>query len=201
MRRLRFYKCFLFAPFLFLIAGCAYPISKELRQEATKEVTFPMVLRNPTAYFGSIVIWGGKIIETQNVARGSELFVLETPLDYQEMPEAEKYSQGRFIARSSTFLDPEVYKKGKKITVAGEVIGKETKPLGKTAYTYPVILVKQIHLWKKYRAYYASPPAYYYGPYYRPYDWYGSYSPYSPYDRYGWPYDYYDNPYDFDNED
>ncbi len=197
MANLRFYRFFLFALFLFLISGCAYPISKELRQEATKEITFPMVLQNPTGYVGSIVIWGGKIIETQNVAGGSEIFVLETPLDYQEMPEAEKYSEGRFIAKSSTFLDPEVYKKGRTITVAGEIAGRETKPLGKAEYTYPVIMVKQIHLWKKHRAYYTYPPPYYYGPYYRPYDWYG---PYGPYDRYGWPYDY-DYPYGFDDED
>ena len=40
-------------------------------------------------------------------------------------------------------------KKGKEITLAGEIVGKETKPLGKTEYTYPVVLVKQLHLWKR----------------------------------------------------
>ena len=190
MAHYKFTKFLALGLFLFLISGCAYPISKELRQEASKELTFSMVLQNPTAYIGSIIIWGGKIIETQNVAGGSKIIVLETPLDYQEMPEAEKYSQGRFIAKSSTFLDPEVYKKGKKITVAGEIIGKETKALGKTGYTYPVVMIKQMHVWKKYRAYYAYPPSYYYGPYYGPY---GSYGPYGPY---GSPYDY-----DFGDED
>jgi len=192
MTDLRLLKIFLLGLFLFQISGCAYPISKELRQEATKEPTFPIVLQNPAAYVGSIVIWGGKIIETQNVAGGSEIIVLETPLDYQEMPESEKYSQGRFIAKSSTFLDPEVYSKGKRITVAGEIIGKETKPLGKTEYTYPVIMIKQIHLWRKVRMYPYPPPYYGYGPYYEPYDW-DWYGPYGPY--YGWPYDY-----DLDND-
>ena len=185
----RFPNFLLFGLFLFLNSGCAYPISKELRQEASKEPTFPMVLQNPTAYSGSIVIWGGKIIEAHNVTGGSEIIVLETPLDYQEMPESEKYSQGRFIAKSSTFLDPEVYKKGKKITIAGEILGKETKPLGKTEYTYPVIMVKQIHLWRKVKVYPYPPPYYGYGPYYEPYDW-DWYGPYGP-----WPYDY-----DFDED-
>jgi outer membrane lipoprotein len=167
----------LFGLSLFVISGCAYPISKELRQEASRELTFSTVLQNPTAYVGSIVIWGGKIIETHNIADGSEILVLETPLDYQEMPDAEKYSQGRFIAKSSTFLDPEVYKRGKKITVAGEIIGKETKPLGKTKYTYPLILIKQIHLWRRIKLYpYSTPYDWgWYGPYYGPddWDWYG----------------------------
>jgi outer membrane lipoprotein len=196
MTHSRFLKFLLAGLFLFLISGCAYPISKELRHEASKELTFQMVLQNPTAYVGSIVIWGGKIIETRNTAEGSEVVVLEIPLDYQEMPESEKYSQGRFIAKSSTLLDPEVYRKGKKITVAGEIVGRETKPLGKTEYTYPVITIKQIHLWRKVRVY-PYPPSYYYwyGPYYGPYGWYGRYGPYGP-----WPYDY-DYDYDFDDED
>lgn len=182
----RFSGVALLGLFLFMISGCASPISKELRQEASKELTFPTVLKNPTAYVGSIVIWGGKIIETHNIAEGSEILASEIPLDYQEMPEAEKYSQGRFIAKSSTFLDPVVYKKGKKITVAGEIIGKETKPLGKTKYTYPTILIKQIHLWRRMRLYpYSTPYGWgWYGSDYGPYDW-DWVDPYAP-----WPYDY-----------
>jgi outer membrane lipoprotein len=153
--------------------GCAYPISKELRQEATKEVTFSMVLQNPTAYVGVIVLWGGEIIETVSVQGGSEIIVLETPLDYQGMPQSGRYSRGRFIAKSSKFLDPAIYKEEEKITLAGEIIGKQTRPLGDTEYTYPVVMIKQLHLWRKERLY--PLPYYRWGPY-----WYGPY---------GWPYD------------
>lgn len=179
MINLRSDRFFILVFFSFLIAGCAYPISKEFRKEAAKELTFSMVAQNPSAYVGSIVIWGGKIVETQNVAGGSQIIVLETPLDYEEMPESEKYSEGRFIAKSPAFLDPEIYKNGGKITVAGEVIGTERKPLGKSEYAYPVIMIKQLHLWRKAPAY-----PYWYGPY-GPYDW-NSYEPYNPY----WPLEY-----------
>jgi outer membrane lipoprotein len=164
--------------FLSGVLGCAYPISKELRQEAAKQVTFPMVLQNPTAYVGDIVLWGGEIIETVNVQAGSEIIVLEMPLDYQEMPESERYSRGRFIAKSSAFLDPAIYKSEEKITLAGEIIGEETKPLGQMKYTYPVVMIKQLHVWKKQRLY--PLPYYRWSPY-----WYGFY---------GWPYapDWYD---------
>jgi outer membrane lipoprotein len=164
--------------FLSGVLGCAYPISKELRQEAAKQVTFPMVLQNPTAYVGDIVLWGGEIIETVNVQAGSEIIALEMPLDYQEMPEGERYSRGRFIAKSSEFLDPAIYKRGEKITLAGEIIGKQTKPLGQIKYTYPVVMIKQLHVWKKQRLY--PLPYYRWSPY-----WYGFY---------GWPYapDWYD---------
>lgn len=183
----RFPRFLLFGLFLLMISGCAYPISKELRQEARKDLTFSMVLQDPTAYIGSIVLWGGRIIETIPQPEGSEIIVLETPLDYEEMPEAAKYSRGRFIAKSSKLLDPEIYKKGKKITLAGEIIGKETRPMGKAQYTYPVVMIKELYLWKKERAYLYPPPYYWYGPY-GPYPWpYGGW--YGPYYRHAWPYD------------
>jgi len=157
-----------------LMLGCAYPISKQVREEVTADVTFPMVMRDPSAYVGDIVLWGGYIIRTENLKEGVEIFVLETPLDHWEEPEPEHYSRGRFIAKTAKFLDPEVYAKGRKITLAGEIAGGTMLPLGKTEYLYPVVVVKQLHLWKK-------PPAYpYYYPWYGPYSWYGPY-PYGPY--------------------
>ncbi|MEJ2723323.1 MAG: Slp family lipoprotein [Deltaproteobacteria bacterium] len=164
-------------------AGCSYPISQQLRQEARKDLTFPMVLENPTNYIGSIVLWGGSIIETVTLTEGSEIFVLQTPLDHMEVPAASRHSQGRFIAKSSRFLDPEIYKNGRKITLAGEITGKETRPLGKSQYTYPVVAIKELHLWKKKKAYVYPYPSYF-GWYYGPgwgwgLDWYGP-GPYWP---------------------
>jgi outer membrane lipoprotein len=157
--------------------GCATsPISKEVRAEVQENLTFPMVLKNPAAYKGSVVLWGGSIIETVKVPEGTEIFVLQTPLDYMEMPESSSFSEGRFIAKSTDFLDPEIYKNGKKITLAGEISGEETHPLGKSSYTYPVIGIKELHLWRQNQRY-----VYPY-PYYGYYDWY--YGPYGP--GWGW---------------
>jgi outer membrane lipoprotein len=170
--------------FLAGASSCAYPISTELRNEVGEGITFPMVLQNPTAYLGKIVLWGGLLIETVTLKGGSDITVLDTPLDYQERPEAARYSRGRFIARSPEFLDPAIYKKGRRITLAGEVVGKEAKPLGKVEYVYPVVMVKQLHLWK--RQYY-GPYYYYWGwPSFGPYSYRG-YGPY--YGPYGWGYD------------
>ena len=155
---------------LIFIASCALPISKHFRQEAAPNVTFPMVFRNPMAYKGSVVIWGGAIIKTTNFKNGSELFVLETPLGSGEKPKRIDYARGRFVAKSSSYLDPLVYHKGRKVTLAGEVYGEKkiVSRTGKQSYTYPVVMIKEIHLWTRARAWY---PAYY--PYY-----YGGYAPF-----------------------
>jgi outer membrane lipoprotein len=171
--------CGPFSKFLLLgmvfISGCAYPISRELREEARENLTFSSVFQNPTAYTGAIVIWGGTIISTLNRPAGTEVTVLEIPLDSMERPEAETHSHGRFIAKVSKFLDPAIYRPGRGVTVAGEIIGKETQPLGEITYTYPVIVIKQIYLWRQ-RSHWIPP-----GYYWPTGDW-----PYYPFWPYGW---------------
>ncbi|MDA8169919.1 MAG: Slp family lipoprotein [Nitrospiraceae bacterium] len=143
-------------------SGCAHAISAKWRQEAPGNVTFPMVLEDPDAYKGTVVVWGGLIIETKNMKQGTDIIVLETPLGSGERPESGYRSGGRFIARTNSYLDPAIYKANRKIAVAAIVAGKETLPLGQTQYTYPVVEIKQIHLFRK-RAYLAYPPPPYWG--------------------------------------
>jgi len=158
---------------LLLTAGaCAYPISKQWRQAAEKEkLAYPVVLENPAAYTGSIVLWGGKILETTNVRDGTEMIILDVPLDFLGEPKETQHSRGRFIARSDLFLDPAVYKPNRETTLAGEVTGAEERALGETTYRYPVVMIKELHLWEPYYYYPYYPPYYCYDPFWRPYYW------------------------------
>lgn len=133
----------------FLVSSCAYPISEVYRREARTDIDFSTVLSNPAAYSGTVVIWGGEIIRTVNTDGQSEITVLQTPLDGREMPMSDVHSQGRFIVKDNHFLDPVVYAKGRKITVAGVLAGAEQRTLGRSAYNYPLINADEIHLWEK----------------------------------------------------
>ena len=168
--------------FLLVTFGCGYPISENLRREAQKNLSFSTVFQDPLAHRGTIVIWGGKIIKTFNRKQGSEILVLQIPLNWRERPEEDDSSRGRFIAKSSGYLDAAVYTAGRKITVAGEIVGKETWPVGEIEYTYPVVMIKEIHLWPKEKAYFYPPPDYYWGWGYPYGDWGFSPRPYP----YGW---------------
>jgi outer membrane lipoprotein len=119
-------------------AGCGHVIDKHLRKVADKELTLPQVVPNPQQYHGALVIWGGYVLETQNDASGSALIVLETPLGGGEEPKAREKSRGRFIARTPDLLDPALFEAGRRVTVAGRIVGAEVRPLGQTQYTYPV---------------------------------------------------------------
>jgi outer membrane lipoprotein len=136
----------LFFLLVFSSYGCSHVISSEMRQIARKDVSFPTVLQNPTAFLGSTLILGGVIIETINRTDGTSIMILETPLDSRDRPTNPEYSRGRFIARTSGFLDEEIYSKGKMVSLAGEIIGKEVRPLGEIYYTYPLLQVRELVL-------------------------------------------------------
>jgi outer membrane lipoprotein len=152
------------------VSSCAYPISQEYRREAKPGLTFAMVDKDPEAYKGDVVIWGGRIIRTVNTERGGEIYVLETPLNYREKPKPAEYSEGRFIAKTDSYIDPLVYHSGKMLTVAGVVAGskKISGHKNKLTYTYPVIQVKELNIWRRKMAY-------------EPYNY-----PYYPYDEWGY---------------
>lgn len=161
---------------VFILSGCAHAVSYEMRQRVKRGLSFSDVLRNPEAHAGQTVMWGGKIIEVRNREGTTVIKILQTPLDSYGVPMDEEYSQGRFLAMASGYVDAEVYRQGRMVTVAGEIAGKDVEPIGEMKYTYPVVQAREMRLWK-------DPPEY--GSRYRPYwywDWYGY--PYS----YPWPY-------------
>lgn len=172
-RRIRF----LLILILFLFTtGCAHVISSNLRDQVDPALTFRQVQQNPNEYKGKFLLWGGEIIHTLNQKDGSTLLeVLQRPLDWGEEPDRSRASEGRFLVLERSYLDPYIYRTGRKITVAGEIQGERIKLLGEMDYRYSLLLSKEIYLWKDY--YYRHPYYYYYDPwwgypYWRRYPYY-----------------------------
>jgi outer membrane lipoprotein len=150
----------LFSVILF-ISGCVHVISKDLRGKADRSLTFGQVHQNPNAYKGKLVVWGGEIVQTENQKDGTtQIEVFQKPLGWRGEPKDTGYSEGRFLILAEEYLDPYLFRRGKKITVAGEIQGEKIKLLGEMDYRYPVVLSKQIYLWPVY--YYPPYPYYYY---------------------------------------
>jgi outer membrane lipoprotein len=161
---------------LFVIS-CSHVISKEVRQQAIRNVPFKNILKNPSAYENNVFILGGIISETKNSDQGTEIEIVQSPLDRYGYFINRDLSEGRFIVLSSKMLDPLIYKEGRYITVAGRLTGTRTQMLGDLEYSYPLIESRELFLWKEERyywsEYYYDP--YYYSPYYIPYPYYWSY--------------------------
>ena len=161
---------------ILLMASCA-PFSKNIMDQVDPNLGFSAVQKDPSAFIGKTVLWGGIIIETINRSHETVIKVRQTELDYQTRHTNLDRSQGRFLIQYGGFLDPAIYKEGREITAAGEISGKESLPLGNFQYTYPVLKAKEIYLWEILVPYRAIYPPWYYDPYY---PWWG----YRPYWRY-----------------
>src|SRR5882672_6031443 len=100
------------------VSGCATsPMSKDIRTEAkaTRHVSFASISRNPSAYKGEEVIWGGEIVKVLNEPNASKIYLSEIPLDRSGDPVYPAKTPGTFIARISGTADPELYKPGRVI--------------------------------------------------------------------------------------
>ncbi|MGD9074015.1 MAG: Slp family lipoprotein [Desulfobacteraceae bacterium] len=139
---------------IFLVVACAgfwscasrQVISEEIKAEAER-VSFKTLAQQMDRYKGKTVILGGYIIETKNIGGIANMTVLQTPLGRDEMPVFRGRSEGGFILSYNGYLEPEVYEKGRRATVAGKVIGRIDqgavncpKPCLKLEY-------RQIYLW------------------------------------------------------
>lgn len=145
------------------LIGCAHVISKELRTKSDSSLSLNQVRQNIETSKGKLVVWGGEIIETVNQKDGTtQIEVFHKPLGWRGEPRETVPSEGRFLISVNQYLDSYLFRRGKKITVAGEIQGEKIKPLGEMDYQYPILLSKQIYLWPEY--YYHPYPYYYYDP-------------------------------------
>lgn len=150
--------CFFFMTLLAL-CGCGV-ISKDIRREAVPITGLEEVRNNPDKFKEKTIIVGGEIINVLNHEdESTTLIVLALPLSSDERPDKWENNQGRFMVRTTQFLDPMVYSKGREVTVAGIVVGTEHASIGKTMYRYVVIKARQIYLWPhRYISNYYYPP-------------------------------------------
>ncbi len=135
--------------FLLLLAlpACTPAISKQYQQQAEQSLSLPVLSADPEAYKGKIVILGGVIAQTTAKTGQTELEIVQKPLDSSKVPENTDKSEGRFLVLADQFLDPLIYKKDRRITVAGEVVGSEVRKLDELDYRYPVLKSLELKLW------------------------------------------------------
>ena len=136
------------AVLLVALNACGPVISQEVRQQVPPDLAFKEVLADPDKYVGSMVVFSGLILQSVNIPQGTELMILQREADSSGRPQDTDQSGGRFLARQDGYLDVAIYATGRAVTVAGRVEGSEQRPLGQISYSYPVIRVEEIHLWR-----------------------------------------------------
>ncbi|MFY9270114.1 MAG: Slp family lipoprotein [Candidatus Manganitrophaceae bacterium] len=133
--------------FLLLVSCGPKVIPEVLEERIDRRLTFEEVKENPEAHLGRLILIGGEIIETRNFEDKTEIEVLQKPLGSDRAPIPIDESGGRFILIHPTFLDPVVFKSGRRITVVGVVQGKRMERIGQAEGVVPVLGDEHIYLW------------------------------------------------------
>jgi len=128
--------------------GCVTVISEQSRKLVDTNDSFKIIKQSPDAYIGKHVMLGGRIANVKNSAEGAQLEIVQFDLSSRGYPEDTFISYGRFLALNSSYMDPLVYRRGMLITLVGEIKGKKTMRLDDIDYTYPVLTMREWHIWR-----------------------------------------------------
>lgn len=96
------------------------------------------------------VRWGGTIARIENQAdQQTMLEIVARPLNGGGRPLHNDRSDGRFLALVPRFLDPEIVKVGRDVTVLGQLSELQSGKIGETEYLFPVVQVDDFKFWKR----------------------------------------------------
>jgi outer membrane lipoprotein len=134
---------------LFMLGGCSTTQERPNQQESYEKIPFSEILRSPERYRGKVVRLGGVILDVGNKEEGGILEILEQPLSWRGRPKPGDQSGGRFMVVLEEFLDEEIYRSKRPITVVGEIVGTKEAPMGEATYCYPLLSGREIRLWEE----------------------------------------------------
>ena len=139
---------------LLLSSGCAPVLSQNLIDQGEGDVDLVELRQSPARFQGKTLILGGTIIAVTNTSDGrGELEILQRPLGHRLEPQLDDQTQGRFLVqREGRFEDLE-FVKGRRISLAGRVIGSTTRQVDQSNYVYPQLELIEYHLWPQGRGY------------------------------------------------
>ncbi len=145
-------RTFLLITLVVVLTSSCSVIPRHIRTESEPIVPFNTLVQEADKYVGKTVILGGYILETKNLADKTIIEVLQTPLTFRDEPESKDLSEGRFIVSHKGFLDPEVYSKDRKLTVAGTLSGCWVEDVRTCT-----LESREIYVWPEYRHGYPYP--------------------------------------------
>jgi outer membrane lipoprotein len=157
---------------LVILSSCSPVLNRNLMKEGERSVSFSALRQYPAENRDKLFIFGGVIVQTRLTGQGSQIEAIHVPVDRYGSFSERGRSEGRFLAimpEDGGMLDPEVFRRGRRITIAGDFSGLKTAQIDDMEYRYPVFRIRQIHLWPREEYYY---PSSYYDPWFYPYPYY-----------------------------
>jgi outer membrane lipoprotein len=151
-----------------------------MEAQIARDLPFESIKAEPEKYKGRMVVLGGKVLSAKRLKEGTQIEVLQLPLDKADAPIMTlAQSKGRFLAYQEGFLDPATLPAGTAVSMIAEVTGAKTLPLDEVEYTYPTMKIRTLKIWPENR--YVRPWPYPYYPYFYRYPYRFPYHPFYPF--------------------
>ncbi len=170
---------------LLVLPGCvtSHLVAPETEPQIARDIPFESLKAEPAKFTGRLVVLGGKVLSAKRLKEGTQIEVLQLPLDRTDMPILNlERSTGRFLAYQTEFLDPAKLPAGTAVSMIAAVIGAKTMPLDEVEYTYPTVTIRTLKIWSESEYWRPWPRSYLYpSPYYR-----YPFHPFYPSYPYGW---------------
>jgi outer membrane lipoprotein len=146
-------KLFFMGFLLLLLASCSNPVLRsDLLEKGIRDVSLVHMAQNPSLYQGKLFILGGSIVSASLMETGSLVEAIYIPVDSKGYLRETGPATGRFLAfyaRDLGVLDPVVYKVGRRVTLAGELVEMRPGRIGEMEYDFPYFNVRQLYLWEE----------------------------------------------------
>lgn len=145
-------KRLLYIQFLYILLMTACGTSPEFDTSGIDlDITPQHAADNTEILEGSQILWGGIIISSTNLKDETQIEVLAYPLASRYRPDIDLEPLGRFLAIQPGYLETRNFAQGRLITVSGVLQKNRIGRIGESEYTYPVINISQLQLWKTQR--------------------------------------------------
>jgi outer membrane lipoprotein len=98
-------------------------------------------------HIGTSVRWGGVILDARPSQRQTCFEILSRELGSSARPRVQDVTQGRFVACTGGFQDPEVFTRGREMTLTGRIQGIEQRKVGEFDYRLPRVAAEFVTMW------------------------------------------------------
>lgn len=163
--------------FLFFLSGCSSNIPKQISLAPTNDLQLNETQNQIENFANQEVRWGGEVVSVENHNDSSIIQIVQYPLNHYGKPITNQSSDGRFLAKTTEFIDPVVYKEGTLLTFTGTLDGEAIRKIDQKQLNMPVVNVSSMYKWQ-------SHPSVRRDPFYDPFYYNGFYPHHGYYNRY-----------------
>lgn len=139
-------KVLVTASLLALLSGCAAGPQYQV-EKRNEDLTPRQVAEDSAKFLGGNIVWGGVILEAENLESSTRFVVLAYPLDRYQAPRLSQEAIGRFVVEVEGYLETTDYAADRRLTITGKVQQVESVKVGEAVYRYPVVRADAYHLW------------------------------------------------------